>query len=233
MERAMFHPGRLAVFATVLAVALLAAVAVPAPAADPSDQQRLVDSARRTFQHFVNDPDMGWFRNHLKDSKGLLIFPQVWRAAFIFGLEGGNGVLVARNEKTGKWSDPAFYTMGSGSFGLQVGVQAAEVVLMVRSASGMDSMLGSSFKLGVDASVAAGPVGAGVKAKTSDILAFARAKGVFIGISVDGAVIATRDKWNSAYYDKPGVRPLNILVTRDVRNKKAAPLVQTVTKAAK
>lgn len=233
MERAMFHPGRLAVFATVLAVALLAAVAVPAPAADPSDQQRLVDSARRTFQNFVNDPDMGWFRHHLKDSKGLLIFPQVWRAAFIFGLEGGNGVLVARNEKTGKWSDPAFYTMGSGSFGLQVGVQAAEVVLMVRSASGMDSMLGSSFKLGVDADVAAGPVGAGVKAKTSDILAFARAKGVFIGISVDGAVIATRDKWNGAYYDKPGVRPLNILVTRDVRNKKAAPLVQTVTKAAK
>lgn len=229
----MFHPGRLAVFATVLAVALLAAVAVPAPAADPSDQQRLVDSARRTFQNFINDPDMGWFRHHLKDSKGLLIFPQVWRAAFIFGLEGGNGVLVARNEKTGKWSDPAFYTMGSGSFGLQVGVQAAEVVLMVRSASGMDSMLGSSFKLGVDADVAAGPVGAGVKAKTSDILAFARAKGVFIGISVDGAVIATRDKWNGAYYDKPGVRPLNILVTRDVRNKKAAPLVQTVTKAAK
>ena len=230
MQQTTSHPRlvtRLTTFATVLAVALLALAPVPASAAS-SKQQALVEKAKATFQDFVKDPDMGWFRDHLKESYGIVIFPQVVRAAFIFGAEGGSGVMVAHDDKKG-WSDPAFYFMGSGSFGLQIGVQAAEIILMIKSKSGRDALLTGSFKLGGDVDVALGPVGAGAKVKTGSILAFARAKGIFGGISVDGAVVSTQDKWNQAYYDKEGIRPVDILMLRNVHNKQADALIDAVT----
>lgn len=230
MQQTTSHPRlvtRLTTFATVLAVALLASAPGPAAAAS-SKQQALVEEAKATFQDFVKDPDMGWFRDHLKESYGIVIFPQVVRAAFIFGAEGGSGVMVAHDDKKG-WSDPAFYFMGSGSFGLQIGVQAAEIILMIKSKSGRDALLTGSFKLGGDVDVALGPVGAGAKVKTGSILAFARAKGIFGGISVDGAVVSTQDKWNQAYYDKEGIRPVDILMLRNVHNKQADALIDAVT----
>ncbi|MEE8326334.1 MAG: lipid-binding SYLF domain-containing protein [candidate division NC10 bacterium] len=230
MQQTTSHPRlvtRLTTFATVLAVALLASAPGPAAAAS-SKQQALVEHAKATFQDFVKDPDMGWFRDHLKESYGIVIFPQVVRAAFIFGAEGGSGVMVAHDDKKG-WSDPAFYFMGSGSFGLQIGVQAAEIILMIKSKSGRDALLTGSFKLGGDVDVALGPVGAGAKVKTGSILAFARAKGIFGGISVDGAVVSTQDKWNQAYYDKEGIRPVDILMLRNVHNKQADALIDAVT----
>lgn len=230
MQQTTSHPRlvtRLTTFATVLAVALLASAPGPAAAAS-SKQQALVEKAKATFQDFVKDPDMGWFRDHLKESYGIVIFPQVVRAAFIFGAEGGSGVMVAHDDKKG-WSDPAFYFMGSGSFGLQIGVQAAEIILMIKSKSGRDALLTGSFKLGGDVDVALGPVGAGAKVKTGSILAFARAKGIFGGISVDGAVVSTQDKWNQAYYDKEGIRPVDILMLRNVHNKQADALIDAVT----
>jgi lipid-binding SYLF domain-containing protein len=136
--------------------------------------------------------------------------------------------MVAHDDKLG-WSDPAFYFMGSGSFGLQIGVQAAEIILMIKSESGRDALLTGSFKLGGDVDVALGPVGAGAKVKTGSILAFARAKGIFGGISVDGAVVSTQDKWNQAYYDKEGIRPVDILMLRNVHNKQADALIDAVT----
>ena len=230
MQQTTSHPRlvtRLTTFATVLAVALLASAPGPAAAAS-SKQQALVEEAKATFQDFVKDPDMGWFRDHLKESYGIVIFPQVVRAAFIFGAEGGSGVMVAHDDKKG-WSDPAFYFMGSGSFGLQIGVEVAEIILMIKSKSGRDALLTGSFKLGGDVDVALGPVGAGAKVKTGSILAFARAKGIFGGISVDGAVVSTQDKWNQAYYDKEGIRPVDILMLRNVHNKQADALIDAVT----
>ena len=230
MQQTTSHPRlvtRLTTFATVLAVALLALAPGPAAAAS-SKQQALVEEAKATFQDFVKDPDMGWFRDHLKESYGIVIFPQVVRAAFIFGAEGGSGVMVAHDDKKG-WSDPAFYFMGSGSFGLQIGVQAAEIILMIKSKSGRDALLTGSFKLGGDVDVALGPVGAGAKVKTGSILAFARAKGIYGGITVDGAVVSTQDKWNQAYYDKEGIRPVDILMLRNVHNKQADALIDAVT----
>jgi lipid-binding SYLF domain-containing protein len=232
MGERMTYPGLLKLvttFASFLAV-LLFAVAHGGAAA-VSDQQALVDEAKETFENFVNDPNMGWFRDNLKTSEGLVIFPQVLRAGFIFGVEGGSGVAVARDDKLG-WSNPAFYTMASGSFGLQIGAQGAEVILMVKTKKGMDSLVTSSFKLGGDVDVALGPVGAGARAKLASIIAFARAKGIYGGIVVDGAVIATRDSWNQEYYGKE-VRPADILLLRKVKNKEATALVQAVTKATK
>ena len=141
-----------------------------------------------------------------------------------------------KDSNTGEWSDPAFYSMGAGSFGFQFGAQASEVVLLVMSQRGVESLLTSTFKLGGDVAVAIGPIGAGIEGSTAmnlsaDLLTFARAKGLFGGISLEGAVIATRDEWNQDYYGK-GVRPTDILVKRTVKNPRTAGLKSSLARAA-
>ena len=212
--------------------AVLAILSITAFAQEgKNERQELVNKAQKTFENFAADPNMGWFRNHIKNVKGIFIVPTLLKAGFIFGGSGGSGVLLGRDEKTGKWSYPAFYTMGSATFGLQIGGQAAEVVLLIMTRKGMDAMLSTKFQLGADASVAAGPVGAGAQAATVDILQFSRTKGVFGGLTMEGAAIAIRDEWNRQYYGKP-VRPVDIVVRREVRNKAADPLRKTVAKTA-
>jgi len=198
---------------------------------DYDKPMELVSEAVKTFKDFGADPDMDAFRGQVKKAKAVLIVPRLIKAGFIIGGSGGSGALLARNEKTGEWSYPAFYTMGSGSIGLQIGGAADQVVLLVMSKKGMDSLLSSSFKLGADASVAAGPVGQGAKAVTADILAYSRSKGVFGGVSVEGSVISTRDKWNEAYYGKP-VRPTDMIILHNVTNTQADPLRMEVGKVA-
>jgi len=223
---------RMRVLTQTLIVTLLALSSQPAFSDEVVEAQEIVDDAKLTFENFTADPNMGWFRDHIKNSKGVFIVPQLLKAGFIFGGSGGSGVMLSRDKSSGKWSDPAFYTMGSVTFGLQIGGQAAEVVLLIMTQKGMDAMLSTKFQLGGDVSVAAGPVGAGAQAATTDIIQFSRTKGVFGGLTLEGAVIAIRDKWNHAYYGKE-TSPLDILVKRTVRNKNAAALVQTVTKTAK
>jgi lipid-binding SYLF domain-containing protein len=199
-----------------------------------SKQQQMVDKARMTFEKFVADSDVSWGPTQAKRVKGVLIVPQLLRGAFIFGGAGGGGVFLMRDAKTGQWSDPAFYTLGSGSFGLQVGGDSSELVLLAMTTAGAETFLSGSFKLGGDVSVAAGPVGAGAKGQTTfqsaDILAYSLSKGVFVGVSVEGAVVAVSGKSNEAYYGK-GTRPADILVARRAANPKAAELVAAVSKA--
>ncbi|UEM03287.1 lipid-binding SYLF domain-containing protein [Skermanella rosea] len=183
----------------------------------------LVAAATTTLSNFTRDPDMTWFRDNLPAAQGLLIVPTFLRAGFVFGGAGGNGVLITRDSEGGSWSYPAFYTVAAGSVGLQAGAEVAEVILMIRSVRGRDAMLGNSLKLGADVGVAAGPVGAGARVATSDILAFSRSRGLYGGISLDGSVITTRDAWNAAYYGR-AVRPVDILVSRTVSNPQAEPL---------
>jgi len=122
--------------------------------------------------------------------------------------------------------------MGSVSFGLQVGGEASEIVLMIMTDKGMDSMLTTSFKLGADATVAAGPMGIGAKAATADILAFARSKGVFMGISIEGAIVKPRDKWNAAYY-KQSVSPADIIIRKVTTNPQAEELRKVIATETK
>jgi lipid-binding SYLF domain-containing protein len=171
------------------------------------------------LSNFLRDPNMTWFRDNLPGARGVLIVPTFLRAGFIFGGAGGNGTLLV-HDNAGNWSYPAFYTVASGSVGFQAGAEVAEVILMIRSQRGVDAMLSNSFKLGADASVAAGPVGAGAQVQTSDILAFSRSKGLYGGINLNGSVISTRDAWNSTYYGRQ-VRPVDILVSRNVSNSQA------------
>lgn len=182
--------------------------------------QELVSQGTITFKNFMHDPNMAWFRDNVNQAKGIFIVPQMLRAGFVFGGSGGSGVLMTRDQKTSTWSYPAFYTMGSVSWGLQIGADASEIILMIMTDRGINAMLSTEFKLGGDISVAAGPVGIGAKAKTVDILAFGRSKGLFGGVSIEGTVIAPRNDWNSQYYGKP-VGPVDILIRRTVSNPQA------------
>ena len=214
-------------------IAALAFAAAPVSGQAEDKPQDIVDGAVTTLNNFSSDPNMTWFQKHIKDARGVLIVPSLVKAGFILGGSGGNGVLLAQIPDTnGKWSYPAFYTMGSGTFGLQAGVEKAEVVLLVMTEKGMNAMLSTKFQLGADASVAAGPVGAGAQAATADILQFSRSKGVFGGLTVEGAVIAVRDQWNQAYYGK-AVQPTDILVKHTVQSAGADPLRKVMFSTAK
>ncbi|MDF0676158.1 MAG: lipid-binding SYLF domain-containing protein [Nitrospira sp.] len=221
-----------------LFVLFLVLSVIPAPLLSASDveQENIVDQSRMTLRSFLADSNMGWFRDHIKEAKGIFIVPQLLKGAFFFGAAGGSGVFLVKDEKTGEWSEPAFYTMGAGSFGFQFGAQASEVVLLAMSQRGVESMLSSTFKLGGDVSVAVGPVGAGIEGATAmnlsaDLLSFARAKGLFGGISLEGAVIATRDEWNRDYYGQD-VRPIDILVKQTVTNPQSSILRAALARAA-
>jgi lipid-binding SYLF domain-containing protein len=197
-----------------------------------------VEKARLTIEKFAADEQMVYEFSHLaKRAKAILILPQELRGAFIFGAGGGGGVLLVRDDRTGEWSDPAFYSTTFGSFGLQVGVDAAEQILFVMKTKGMESFYRSSFKLGVDASGTVGPVGIGTKGATTlnlsvDMVAFSRTKGAFIGTSLEGEFIKPSTKSNEAYYGK-GTRPVDILVSRSVRKREAGALVEAVAKMTK
>jgi len=221
--------------AAVLALAV--AVASPLSADDAMDAKQLVEKSKLTIDSFAADKVMGKpVKDRIKTAKGVFISPSVLRGAFIIGVSGGSGVLVVRDAKAKTWNGPAFYTMGEASFGLQAGGDASEVVLLIMTDRGVSAMLSSSVKLGADASVAAGPVGGGAQASTAnisaDILTFTRAKGLFAGVSLDGAVVATRGALNEAFYGKKELTPTDILVRRTVTNPAAMPLLTEVSKLA-
>ena len=194
--------------------------AIAAQASDFSKPDELVIKSEAVFKSFMVDANMDWFRKNLHRAKGIFIVPQMMRGGFIIGGSGGSGALLAQDYKSGKWSYPAFYTMGSVSFGLQIGADVSEIILMVMTNKGMNAMLSTEFKLGADIAIAAGPVGASAKAQTADVLAFGRSKGAFGGISVEGAVISPRYEWNTTYYGKE-VRLVDILINQTVSNPQA------------
>ncbi len=194
---------------------------------DYSKPQDLVDNSVNVIKRFGAEKDMTAFRGLVKSAKAVFVVPQMLRGGFIFGGSGGSGALVARDEKTEAWGYPVFYTMGSVSFGLQIGADASQIVLLVMTEKGMDSLLTSSFKVGADVSVAAGPVGVGAKAATADILAYTQSKGAYGGATIEGAVIKVRDEWNSSYYGKD-VTPADVIVRQTVANFNANPLRQVI-----
>ncbi len=224
-------------FTTISLAFAFLVFSVPAASAadDRQEAAQLVEKARMSFEGFMSDNNMGAFRDLLKKAEGVVIAPQLLKGAFIVGASGGNAVFLARDQKTGRWSDPAFYTIGGASIGLQIGGEASEVMLLVMSQRGVSSLLGNSVKLGGDIGVAAGPVGIGASAATAnlsaDILSFSRSKGLYGGISLEGAVVAVRPALNEAYYGHT-VTPTDILVRRDVKNAQSAKLIEDIARAA-
>lgn len=216
----------------IFVAALLISAPAPVFASDTVEAQEIVNQARATFKDFMADENYSWLHEHLKDAKGLLIFPLVLKAGFFVGASGGNGLLLVKDSKTGEWSQPAFYTIGAVSFGLQVGIEGAEVVVLVMTQKAVASLLTSSFKLGGDISAAGGPQGVGVKSDvTAHFISFARAKGIFIGLDLEGSVISVRERLNQAYYGKD-VTTEDIVVKNEVSNNRSIELRTALKNAA-
>ena len=212
-------------------VALASVVLATGSAMAATQEQELVDDAEATFANFIRDPDMTWLQQHIGAARGVLIAPQIVKAGFIFGGSGGRAVLFIRNPQTGHWEGPAFYNLATASVGFQAGVAVAESVTLLMTDKAVNSLLADSVKIGGDASVAAGPVGAGAKADiTTDFIAFSRDKGLYGGLSLDGTVIGVANSWNEAYYGR-GVLPPDILVRASVHNGQADPLAFALTRA--
>jgi lipid-binding SYLF domain-containing protein len=200
------------------------------------ETDQILTQAATTWQNFMQDPEMSGFREHVKQAKGVLIVPGLLKGAFLFGLEGGNGVLFVRDEKTEVWSEPAFYETSTASFGLQAGAESSEAILVVQTVKGIESLLSSSFKIGGDVSAAVGSKGSGMEGSTSanlgkDFVTYSRSKGLFAGVSFEGASIRTRDDLNKAYYGS-AVRPSDIVLVRNVKaNPQSKPLRDSVVAA--
>ncbi len=227
-------PGARAVGAA-LAIAFLATVGTSASADPALETRQLVEKATFTIENFAAGPSMAAFRRLVKRAKGVFIAPELLKAAFVVGASGGSGLLLVREERAGRWQGPAFYTLGGASFGLQIGAEASEMVVLAMTERGVTAMLQPSVKLGAEVNLAVGPVGAGVEAATenlsADLLVFSRSKGLYGGVSLQGAVLAIRHEWNRAYYGR-SVTPTDILVRGDAGNREAARLLTTLTKVA-
>lgn len=198
----------------------------------PAEPDALVASARTTLSNFIRDPDQTWIQENLGRARGLLIAPQLVRAGFIFGGSGGRGLLVARDGSA--WAGPAFYNLATVSVGFQAGIDVSEAIIVVMTDRGLNSLLASTFKMGGDASIAAGPVGAGARSTvTADLITFTRARGVFGGLNLDGTVVSTNIPWNDAFFGGSNLLPPDILIRRKVVSPKAKALLDDVARATK
>ncbi len=206
-------------------------------AAEKEKAQAIVDKAKGTLADFMNDSTFSWLPGYLANAQGIVIFPQVVKGGFFIGGSGGTGVLLVRNATGDTWSEPAFYTLGSVTFGLQIGGEAAEIIMVATTQKAVDTLLSSSVKLGGDASITAGPIGGGAKggvgvpSVTADFVSFARSKGLYAGLNLEGAVMAVRDSLNEGYYGR-AVRPADIVIRKVVANPGSNELRAAVGKAA-
>jgi lipid-binding SYLF domain-containing protein len=179
----------------------------------------------------MRDPAQTWIHDNIGRAKAILIAPQIVKAGFIFGGSGGRAVLVARNGRT--WVGPAFYNLATASVGFQAGFEVSEALIVVMTDRGLNSLMASTLKIGGDASIAAGPVGAGAKSTvTADLVSFTRAKGVYGGLNLDGTVVNTNIDWNDAYYGAQNVLPPDILVSHKFKSGKSTALLNEVARIA-
>jgi SH3 domain-containing YSC84-like protein 1 len=214
----------------LLAALFLVLAAVPARAQQP---QVIVDKAKAAVDSILLDPNFSDLKTYLKGAKGVMVVPSLVKAGLIIGGEAGEAVVLAWDPNKG-WSDPAFYYLAAGSIGFQIGVEAKEIIVIIRTEKGLTSLLSSQVKLGGDVSITAGTIGGGVAAGTvgsltADLLAFSKAKGLFGGGSLDGGIIKTSPDENTAYYGKE-VTPREVLVERTVSNAGAAGLKASLSR---
>ena len=172
-------------------------------------------------------------RTLLTHARAVVVCPQIFKAGFFFGGAGGDCVMVAR-AGNGTWSYPAFYTIGSFSFGLQIGVQDSEIIMMVMTNRGLNALLNASFKIGVGGSVAIAVIGGGVQGDTTaavgaDIVAFSIARGAFAGVSLEGSGLDSLTGWDQIYYGQP-VDARQIVMDMQGRNPGADPLRELLTR---
>ena len=170
-----------------------------------SDEARRVRDASMVFDEIMKADDKSIPEAILGKAEGIAIFPGLVRAGFIFGGMRGRGILSARSDDG--WSPPAFLTMTGGSFGAQIGGQAADIILVINDRRGLENLVRNQFTLGADAAVAAGPVGRDAKAATdvqmrAQILSYSRARGLFAGVTINGSTVRQDRDANERFYGK-------------------------------
>jgi SH3 domain-containing YSC84-like protein 1 len=197
---------RLYCTATLITLFLFSTVLTPAQNKSRSrDAARHSGDAAETFTEIMNVKDKAIPKELLDTAEAIAVFPGVIKAAFLVGGRGGQGVISRRVK--GGWSAPAFFNLGGGSFGPQIGAQRTDYVLLIMNQSGLDGLLKDKFELGGEAGIAAGPVGREAAASTNPrmdagILSYSRSKGAFIGAALKGAVITPDNDLNEAIYGK-------------------------------
>jgi lipid-binding SYLF domain-containing protein len=188
----------------ILAVTILIAIAsLTASASDREDDVNRTQKAAQVFKEIMNTPDQGIPSNLLESAKCIAIIPGDKKFAFIFGGSYGRGVATCRTEHG--WSAPMFVAIDSGSVGYQIGGSSTDIVMLFMNDHALQSLMSDKFKLGADASVAAGPVGRNAAAGTdlklnAEILSYSRSKGVFAGVSLDGAAMQADKSGDKAMY---------------------------------
>lgn len=184
------------------ALVLCAGQSVASAASDESDR---IDRATVVLEELMAEPDSAIPRAILDGAEAVAVFPSTIKAGFIFGGHRGRGIISARNPDDGTWTEPAFLTLTGGSFGLQIGGQAIDLVLVVMNRRGLEKLLDNEFKIGGDASAAIGPLGRDAEASTdlhlrAEILSYSRTRGVFAGVTLKGSTIRADRDANERFY---------------------------------
>lgn len=203
MSRSTIRCSRLLPIAAALVTVLLSS---PARAADDATTE-VVTRATEVYRELIAAPDHEVPQRLLKDCDCIAVFPKVYKAAIGFGGRYGKGVVSCR-DTSGAWSPVAFFKLTGGSWGFQIGGSATELVLFFMTERSARSLLDSQFTLGAQAGVAAGPVGRAAEADTdlkldAEIYSYARSKGLFAGISLEGAQMAPHDADDATFYGAP------------------------------
>lgn len=194
---------------------LLLLLAVMAPPASAEEETRKVDESAGVLREIMAIPEKGIPPTLLNDAHGIAIVPGVIKLGFIVGGRYGSGLLVVR-DKDGKWSPPVFVSLAGGGIGWQIGAQSTDIILVFKSRRSVDGIMKGKFTLGADAAVAAGPVGRRVEAATdvklkAEIYSYSRSRGLFAGISLEGAALQIDDEANAAFYGRKDIHAQEIL----------------------
>ncbi len=202
---------RVSFYAIVLAIAAFATTAFAQYAVVQNPAEKTVVDATTVFSQAMMMPQNEIPRSLLSGAQAIAIIPDMVRGAFVFGAQYGHGVLVMR-DANGAWQAPRMITIAGGSFGYQIGVQATDLILVFRTPQSVQSLLRGTLKVGVDASAAIGPVGRQTSAGTdfrtaAEILSYSRARGAYVGASIDGSSISLDPSAEAIYYQPPGVFP--------------------------
>ncbi|MEZ5291052.1 MAG: lipid-binding SYLF domain-containing protein [Vicinamibacterales bacterium] len=193
---------------TVSAASLVLVAAAPAAlAGDANTETERLQTSAVVLRELVDTPDDAIPQHILDRAEAVVVIPTLVKGGFILGAEHGKGVMSVRDRATGHWSLPSFVQITGGSIGWQIGVQSTDLVLLVMNADGVDDLLRSEFKLGANASVAAGPVGRSAEASTdatmsAKILAYSRSQGLFAGLSLQGAALRDDADANGDFYGR-------------------------------
>jgi SH3 domain-containing YSC84-like protein 1 len=207
----------------LMVAAATLALAIPQFAQAAGDEQQVVDDAVVAVQHLSSGAGVAPnARDLLHRARGVMIIPSLVKGGFIFGAQGGTGVLLSRDPKTGIWSYPAFYAMGAGSFGLQIGLEVSKIMLIIMNDKALNAIMRAEFKIGAEAGIAVVTLGAGAEASTTaaagaDIYALAESAGLFGGVAIQGGIVKPRVEQDHTYYG-PNVTAQDIVLRRAVKN---------------